>query len=254
MEAKRDYPGQVTLWSFLAANTAVFSLWQGGARRSLHEHFTCSRWHLQRGSWHTLLTSCVSHQRPGHWLLNSCALWTVGHIAAERLSNSELAVLFACCGLGASGSHVFRHGQPVLGASGLLMGTLVATSFLQPERRLSVFPLPISFTLLQVSDVACVSNVVGLVATHCCQLPALQNVAWAAHVGGILSGVSVALAARTMGDLRFADAWCLRRQASKDWQDSLDRLDGVDLQKECWANMVACDTQATQDEQQMLIS
>ena len=203
----------LSIWCLIAANTATFSLWniariaerQGrfhswqGLGRLLAGHFLCSRWHLKQKRFHTLVTSCISHQRPFHFLLNSCALWTVGRVASEELTTPEMLSLCAVCSIGSSVGHVLCHRRPVLGASGLLMGLLSSSSLIQPERRFQVFFLG-PFSLIQLSDIALASNFLGfLLRAH------IPSVAWAAHLGGAAAGFGFGITAYLWGDTRFQD-------------------------------------------------
>ncbi len=208
-------PGGV-LTSLMATNAAVFGCWEfhGGqnaqmrkVRNAMLGHLMCSRWHLQKGRWHTLFTSCVFHQRLAHCFFNSFALWTVGGVAAEKLTNSELACVFAVSALGSSGGHVLLHRQPVLGASGMLMGVLSASTILQPERRFGFIPLILpfpntSFSLAELTHVSFFANLFGFALRR---YGAFQQVAWAAHISGACTGLGIAWLAHLAGDTRFAD-------------------------------------------------
>ena len=197
----------------LAANAATFSLWVaaphlGSSRlvgRWLVGHFLCSRWHLRHGRIHTLITSCLSHQRPAHFLVNSWGLWTLGPVA-EELSVQEQLALFTACSAGSSLGHVLCHRRPVLGASGLLMGLLSSGSLMQPERRFHVLFVG-TFSMTQLCDVAFISNLIGFFLRA-----RLPPIAWAAHLGGSLAGLGVGVVARFFGDSRFADPVRLRHQ------------------------------------------
>ena len=204
------------LWCLLGANTATFALWTFAHRvpkfqsslvgQLLAGHFLCSRWHLRRCRFHTLITSCISHQRPLHFLLNSWALWTVGRVASEELATQELLALSATCSVGSSLGHILCHQRPVLGASGLLMGLLTASSLLKPDRRFQVWFVG-DFSMLQLCDVAFASNLVGFLLRA--RFPA---VAWAAHLGGIVAGLGFGIVARFFGDARFAHPMLTSRQ------------------------------------------
>ncbi|CAE7569392.1 Dnajc2 [Symbiodinium sp. KB8] len=198
----------------LAANAATFSLWAaaphlGSSRlvgRWLAGHFMCSRWHLRHGRVHTLITSCLSHQRPTHFLVNSWGLWTLGRVAEELSVQEQLSVFTACCA-GSSLGHVLCHRRPVLGASGLLMGLLSSGSLMQPERRFHVLFVG-TFSMTQLCDVAFISNLIGYFLRA-----RLPPIAWAAHLGGSAAGLGVGIVARFFGDSRFADPVRLRHQA-----------------------------------------
>ena len=212
-EAKGGRANQKVLCGLLATNAATFSLWMlaphlgksSRAGRLLAGHFLCSRWHLRHGRFHTLVTSCMSHQRPLHFLLNSCALWTIGRVAAEELTVQEQLSLVSVCSVGSSLGHIVFHQRPVLGASGLLMGLLSSSSLIQPERRFHVLFVG-TFSMAQLCDVALASNLIGFFLRA-----QLSSVAWAAHLGGSAAGFGFGIAARLFGDARFADPVSLRK-------------------------------------------
>ncbi|CAK9002174.1 unnamed protein product [Durusdinium trenchii] len=192
-QADRDVPGLAALTALLVGNALAFGCWQTRAK-GMSDHFLCSRWHLRHGKWHTLLTSCIFHQRPAHFVFNSFALWTVGLVAAEHLNNAEFLALCTVSGLGSTGSHVLLQKEPVMGASGVVMGLLTASSVLQPERQFSVMPFPMTFSLSQLAASAMLSNVLGLALRR---FHPFHRVAWAAHVGGAVAGVGMGCATRT---------------------------------------------------------
>ena len=197
---RTQHGGYVAWTSLLAANGAVFGWWQVGNKRVMHENFLCGRLQLRHGRWHTLLTSCISHQRPVHFVFNSCGLWTIGWVAAEKLSNTELAGLCTFCGISSAAGHVLLHREPVLGASGMLMGLLFAGSALQPERRFSMIPFPMTFSLSELADTVLLCNLLGWALKR---FRPFASVAWASHVAGAAAGLAVASAARAAGDQRF---------------------------------------------------
>eukprot|EP00438_Fugacium_kawagutii_P029893 Skav200710 [mRNA] locus=scaffold2650:66786:67412:- [translate_table: standard] len=194
----------------IAANAVTFGAWKvlgsgsSWARSVMLGHFLCSRWHLQKGRWHTLLTSCVFHQRFSHWL-NTCALWTSGRVAAEDLTNMELASLFTVCGLSSAGGHVLLHRQPLLGASGALMGVLTTSSMLQPERRFALLPLPSTFCSFSLADLAHLSIGSNLIGFALRRHPPFHQVAWVAHIAGAGAGYGLGWLGYFIGDARFAD-------------------------------------------------
>lgn len=219
-------PGRPTVLAALGINALIFALWQlerrkGGPRwllSFLNRHTLCSRMHLRRGRIHTLLTSSASHQAPLHFAVNAYGLGLFGGLAAEKLSSQELSMALGVCGAGASMCHVLCHpSNPVLGASGALMGLVTVAGFLEPERRFfMILPVPgLTFSMLQVADLAFAANFIGFFFLR----HWLGSVAWAAHLGGTASGLGFAFGAHLHGDKRFADPLHLHSaHCAGDWQ------------------------------------
>lgn len=194
----------------VGANVALFALWQlerrgGGPRwlaRALQTHTLCSRAHLRQGRVHTLLTSAVSHQGTLHFAINTYGLCLFGGLAAETLSTPELGVLLAASGAGSSAMHALCHPRnPVLGASGVLMGLVTADGLLEPEKQFHmILPVPgLTLSMLQVSDLAFASNLLGFLLLR----RWLGTVAWTAHLGGTAVGLGYSCGAWCGGDERF---------------------------------------------------
>jgi membrane associated rhomboid family serine protease len=135
------------------------------------------------GEWWRALTSIFLHGGFTHVLFNMWALFVFGPSLEHRFGTVSFGALYLACGLG--GSALYQAvGRDVfaVGASGAifgLMGALLATAYKQ------------RFT---PAGRAVFSQVLLLLAINLAIPFIVPNVAWEAHVGGLITGVVVATA------------------------------------------------------------
>jgi membrane associated rhomboid family serine protease len=131
---------------------------------------------VAEGQWHRLLTAMFLHQAPMHIAFNMLSLWWLGPPLEAALGRVRYIALYLLSGLGGSGlSYLLAaQGQPSLGASGAVFGLLGATAVLM--RRMNYDMRPVIALL-----------VLNLVFTF-----TWSNIAWQAHIGGLVVGAAVA--------------------------------------------------------------
>ncbi|MFI1798410.1 rhomboid family intramembrane serine protease [Streptomyces sp. NPDC020379] len=131
---------------------------------------------VAEGQWYRLLTSVFLHQAPMHIAFNMLSLWWLGPPLEAALGRARYLTLYLLAGLGGSALTylVADPAQPSLGASGAIFGLLGATAVLM--RRLNYDMRPVVALL-----------VLNLIFTF-----AWANIAWQAHIGGLVVGTAVA--------------------------------------------------------------
>jgi membrane associated rhomboid family serine protease len=131
------------------------------------------------GEWYRLITSAFLHQQLWHTGLNMMALWFLGPTLEAALGRVRFIALYLLSALGGNvlTYMLMAHNQLSLGASGAIFGLFGATAVLM--RRMRYDMRPIAVLLL-----------INLVITF---LPGL-NIAWQAHLGGLLVGAVIAYA------------------------------------------------------------
>ncbi|WP_243061736.1 rhomboid family intramembrane serine protease [Humibacter sp. RRB41] len=125
-----------------------------------------------------MLTSVFAHANILHILLNMYTLWIFGIVLEPMLGRVRYGVLFLLSGIaGSVGVYLLDTPlQPVVGASGAIFGMIAALLIIQ--RHLGG---PITQLLVLVG----INLVIGFV-------PGFQ-IAWQAHVGGLVGGALVGL-------------------------------------------------------------
>ncbi len=158
-------------------------------RFSLDNYFALSVEGLKHGFVWQLLTYQFMHANLWHILVNSWAIYLFGREIEETLGHRKFLVLFLAGGVVGGIFQVIAallwpglFGGPVVGASAGGFGLMAAYAVLFPERELTLLFPPITFhakTMLILSAVLAVAGIVFPV----------DNVANAAHLGGMLTGV-----------------------------------------------------------------
>jgi membrane associated rhomboid family serine protease len=143
----------------------------------------------------TLITSMFMHGGIAHIFGNMLFLWVFGDNIENKLGHFRYLIFYLVCGVLASLSHVFATSAlggnmliPSLGASGAISGVLGAYILLYPRRRVRV----ILFNILTVVPAIVALGIwfafqlisgLGYLGSH------EGGVAYAAHIGGFISGV-----------------------------------------------------------------
>ncbi|GAB3120052.1 rhomboid family intramembrane serine protease [Streptomyces calidiresistens] len=131
------------------------------------------------GEWYRLLTSAFLHQQFWHIGFNMLALWFLGPNLEAALGRARFLTLYLLSALaGSTLSYLLAApNQLSLGASGAIFGLFGAMAVLLRRLRYDMRPI---LVLL----------VINLVITF---LPGL-NIAWQAHLGGLIAGAVIAWA------------------------------------------------------------
>ncbi|QKW07751.1 rhomboid family intramembrane serine protease [Streptomyces sp. NA04227] len=128
------------------------------------------------GEWYRLFTANFVHEAPWHLAFNMLSLWWLGGPLEEALGRIRYLSLYLLSGLAGSAlSYLLMAPQDVsLGASGAVFGLLGATAVLMRRLRYDMRPVLILLAI-------------NLVFTF-----AVPNIAWQAHVGGLVAGAALA--------------------------------------------------------------
>ncbi|MFY4721787.1 rhomboid family intramembrane serine protease [Streptomyces sp. LaBMicrA B280] len=129
---------------------------------------------VAQGQYYRLLTAMFLHAGFTHLLFNMLSLWWIGGPLEAALGRARYLALYAVSGLAGSALTYLlaAPNAPSLGASGAIFGLFGATGVLMRRLNYDMRPL---FALL----------VINLIITF---TPGF-NIAWQAHVGGLVAGV-----------------------------------------------------------------
>ncbi|MDW4904700.1 rhomboid family intramembrane serine protease [Streptomyces sp. ADMS] len=133
---------------------------------------------VAEGQWYRLLTSMFLHGSYYHIIFNMLSLWWIGGPLEAALGRARYLALYLVSGLAGSALTylIAAQNQPSLGASGAIFGLFGATAILM--RRLNYDMRPILALL-----------VINLIFTF-----GMSNIAWQAHIGGLVGGVVIGYA------------------------------------------------------------
>lgn len=139
-------------------------------------------WVIERGWVWQVLTYMFVHGGFFHLLFNMFVLWMFGTEIEWLWGRREFARYYVLCGLGAAAlSFVFNYNSVVIGASGAVLGVLLAFGMLFPNQYVYIwFLLPIKAKYL-------VAGLAALEIVYLFSQPG-GGIARAAHVGGMLAG------------------------------------------------------------------
>jgi membrane associated rhomboid family serine protease len=128
---------------------------------------------VAEGQWYRLITSMFTHKEIWHIAFNMLSLWWLGGPLEAALGRARYLALYFTSGLagGALTYLLASPGEASLGASGAIFGLFGATAVLM--RRLNYDMRPIIALL-----------VINLIFTF-----GWSNIAWQAHIGGLVAGV-----------------------------------------------------------------
>lgn len=219
------------LWTLIGLNTAVFGAWAYASatknaklQRKLSEHFTLSRYNLQCGRYHTLLTSAFSHVNIAHFAFNMLTLNAFASVISMVPGVGGIRFLALCIGSALSGSAgwvyhevqrskasidkngtIFSNGQRVinsaLGASGMVMGVGMAATGLMPFAPMTFMFIPIPVPLFVLT--------VAYFGIDTFYLDSGSRIGHAAHLGGAVFGAAYYFASMR----NFGGVWPMVRRA-----------------------------------------
>ncbi|MGV9250740.1 rhomboid family intramembrane serine protease [Streptomyces sp. NPDC003697] len=133
---------------------------------------------VAQGQWYRLLTSMFLHNGYVHVLFNMLSLWWIGGPLEAALGRARYLALYFTAGLAGSALTylIAAPNQASLGASGAIFGLFGATAILM--RRLNYDMRPI----------------IALLAINLIFTFGWSNIAWQAHIGGLVAGLVVGYA------------------------------------------------------------
>jgi membrane associated rhomboid family serine protease len=149
-----------------------------------------------------IATHMFTHGFFFHIFFNMFALWMFGKELENYWGPKRFLFFYLVCGVGAAAAHLGVQyltgtGAPAVGASGAVMGVLVAYAYLFPNTQLIIFPIPIpvkaKWAVLGYVAIDLFSGVSGRG----------DNVAHFAHLGGALTGFILVLIWNKTGRKRF---------------------------------------------------
>lgn len=150
-----------------------------------------------------IFTHMFSHGSIGHIFFNMFALWMFGKILENVWGSKRFLNFYLLCGIGAAVIHLavqyFVGGDaPAVGASGAIMGVLVAFGYLFPNTELFILfiPFPIKAKWAVIGYVAI--DLFGGIANF-----SGDNIAHFAHLGGALTGFILVLLSNRGNRRRF---------------------------------------------------
>ncbi|MCX5235751.1 rhomboid family intramembrane serine protease [Streptomyces prunicolor] len=128
---------------------------------------------IAEGQPYRLLTAMFLHGSPIHIIFNMMSLWWIGGPLEAALGRARYLALYFVSGLAGSALTylIAAPNQPSLGASGAIFGLFGATAVLMRRLRYDMRPV---IALL----------VINLIFTF-----GWANIAWQAHIGGLVAGV-----------------------------------------------------------------
>ena len=175
-----DHRATPVTWALVGINVVIFGLQELFPALRIGPRAAQYSVLVDQGEWWRLLTAMFLHGGVLHLMFNMYALWLFGPVLERRFGSPSYAALYVAGGI--SGGMLFQllgEGAAV-GASGAifgLLGALLAASYRQRHTRAG----------------AAVFGQLGLLLSINLALPLfLRNIAWQAHVGGLLAGILIA--------------------------------------------------------------
>ncbi len=134
-----------------------------------------------------LVTYALLHGGLWHLLMNMLGIWMFGGDVERLFGSRRLLVYFVVCVVGGGLAHVLVGllvGNPVgvIGASGGVLGIVLAFALFYPDRMVFIFPLPFPIRARTMALIYMVLDLWGAVSA------AGGGIAHFAHLGGALAG------------------------------------------------------------------
>jgi membrane associated rhomboid family serine protease len=179
---------QSAWFKLVLLNLVIFLAWQPapGIREFLASEFMVSGQSLANGHLWTPLTSAFFHMGFGHLFWNMIFLFLFARDLEVVYGGRNLLALYLFGALGAAlgqlglGALWGSADVPMLGASGAVMGIVIAATFFSPRRQIMVFPFWVLAALFVLMDLS--GAVRAFAGTGA------GGVAYGAHLGGAIAG------------------------------------------------------------------
>jgi membrane associated rhomboid family serine protease len=194
----------VTGW-IIALNIAVYllamGLFWGVGINVFHYLLPLSLAGAAGGRWWEFFTYMWMHAGPGplgllHIFCNMATLWMFGRVVEQAMGRWAYGVLYGAAGLVAGGGFVLEYwirggfslvpymadDQPIVGASGAVMGVVAALACLRPDARVMVVFFPVPARISRVVFWFCLASVVLMF------VPVLSFIGHSAHLAGAAAG------------------------------------------------------------------
>jgi membrane associated rhomboid family serine protease len=182
----------------IAANVVVYLIMLRYRESHIDHYYALRREGLSEGHWWQLITFQFLHGGFLHLFLNCWGIWVFGPPVEHVLGKRNFLTLYLASGVAGGllqvGASVLssKFAGPVVGASAGLFGLIAAFTTLYPDIRLTVLlflVIPVKMTANTMLTVAAGLTVVGLFVTGFWPNLAINRVAHAAHLGGLLAGL-----------------------------------------------------------------
>ena len=157
------------------------------------DHYGTLYW-VENPNFHTyqFITYMFLHGGIGHLFSNMFALWMFGRTLEYELGSKRFLTYYMVCGIGAALIQIgvatlFGENLTLLGASGAVMGLLLAFGFMHPNERIYIIPFPFPIKAKWfVIGYAVLELMMGWTGAQ-------PGVAHFAHIGGMLWGLILLL-------------------------------------------------------------
>jgi membrane associated rhomboid family serine protease len=201
--------------TLIALNVIIYFLVDWADRHTTIpvENLALSREGLQHGRWWELISFQFLHAPlsrpfsvrnllaivPLHLLLNCWGIFVFGPPVEFTIGKRNFWMLYLSSGVAGGLLQIFasvlshHFGGPVVGASAGLFGLVAAFTTLYPDTRLTVLVLmvlPVRMTANTMLTVAAALTVIGLIINGFWPNLAINRVAHAAHLGGLIAGLA----------------------------------------------------------------
>jgi membrane associated rhomboid family serine protease len=151
----------------------------------------------------TLVTYMFIHGNWIHLLGNMLFLWVFGDNIEDAMGHLRFIMFYLMCGIFAALFHTWMNPEseiPLAGASGAVAGVIAAYLILHPKVKvwvLALWRIPIRITAAWAIGIWIAYQFVSLL------FEGEENVAWWAHIGGLLAGATLILFMRRRGVVLF---------------------------------------------------
>ena len=135
-----------------------------------------------------LISYMFLHAGFSHLLLNMFGLWMFGSLMENLWGPKRFLIFYVVCGLAAGIAQLLLGNGPAVGASGAIMGLLVAYGYTFPNTQLFVFPIPFPIKAKWAVIGILALDIFGGLSNS----PA-DNIAHFAHLGGAVVGFIIVL-------------------------------------------------------------
>jgi len=148
---------------------------------------------------YTLLTYMFLHGDIIHLASNMLFLWVFGDNVEDAMGHVKYLVFYLICGVAGGLAHAFMlpgSKLPLIGASGAVAGVIAAYLILHPRVRVWVLAfrfIPLRISAAWVLGVWVVTQIVMVLLNQS------DQVAWWAHIGGMVAGAILILFMRRPG-------------------------------------------------------
>ena len=147
----------------------------------------------------TLITYMFLHGSWIHLLGNMLFLWVFGDNVEDAMGHLRFLMFYLMCGIFAAVVHSWMMADsdlPLIGASGAVAGSISAYLILHPNVKiwvLALWRIPIKITAYWALGFWILAQFANLLFDN------EENVAWGAHIGGLVAGAVLILFMRRRG-------------------------------------------------------